>query len=79
MEHQMMPTFLLFCLVTSRCFESTPPNLTAANRGMTGTTVSAHRDEADSLVLPDGTALYVKVAKGFSSGNSKMGDIVDCG
>ena len=71
-----MLMFLLLCLVT-RYFESTPPNLTAANRGMAGTTVSAHPDEADSLVLPDGTPLYVKVAKAFSSENTKVGDVVD--
>jgi hypothetical protein len=70
----MLP-FLLFCLVT-RYFDSTPPNLTAA-RGMAGTTIRAHPDEADFLVLPDGTPLYVKVAKAFSSENTKVGDAVD--
>jgi hypothetical protein len=83
MEHQTMLTFVLLCLASlsgvlaSRCFESRPLHRTAANRVMAGTTVSAHPDEADSLVLPDGTPLYVKVAKAFSSENTKVGDVVD--
>jgi hypothetical protein len=71
-----MLMFLLICLVT-RYFESTPRSLTAANRGMARTIARAHPDEADSLVLPDGTPLYVKVAERFSSQNAKVGDVVD--
>jgi hypothetical protein len=72
MEQQTMAAFVLFCLASlsgvlgSRCIESTPLNLTAANRVVAGTTVSAHPDKADSLVLPDGTPIYVKAAKAFS-------------
>ena len=71
-----MLMFLLLCLVT-RYFESMPRSLTAANRGMAGTTARVHPDEADSLVLADGTPLYVKVAERFSSQNAKVGDVVD--
>jgi hypothetical protein len=83
MEQQTMAAFVLFCLarlsgvLASRCIESTPRNLTAANRVVAGTTVSAHPAEADSPVLPDGTPLYVKVAKAFSSESTKGGDVVD--
>jgi hypothetical protein len=78
-----MLTFLLFCLLTlptvpaSRPPESTPPELTAAPQGKAGTAVSALPDDIDSLVLPDGTPLRIKVAKGFSSENAKAGDVID--
>src|ERR1700739_2243924 len=82
MEHQTLLTFVLFLasLLAAHCFESTPLNLTAANRIMAGATVAtagAHPDLADSLVLPDGTPLYVKVAKAFSSESTTVGDEVD--
>ena len=83
MEQQTMAAFVLFCLASlsgvlaSRCIESTPRNLTAANRVLAGTTVSAHHAEADSLVLPYGTPLYVKVAEAFSAESTKVGDVVD--
>ena len=78
----MLP-FLLFYLLTlptvpaSRPLESPPPKLTAAPRGMLGPTFSAHPAEVDSLVLPDGTPLRIKVVKGFSSENAKVGDVID--
>jgi hypothetical protein len=42
-----------------------------------GTTVSAHPDEADALVLPDGTPVRIRVAKGFSSENARVGDVIE--
>jgi hypothetical protein len=44
---------------------------------MAGATVSAHPDDVDSLGLPDGTPLRIKVAKGFSSENARAGDAID--
>jgi hypothetical protein len=40
-------------------------------------TVSAHPDEADSLVVPDGTPLRIEVLRGFSSEKAKVGDVID--
>jgi hypothetical protein len=44
---------------------------------MLAATVRALPDEVDSLVLPDGTPLRIKVAKGFSSENVRVGDVID--
>jgi hypothetical protein len=83
MEKRTMLAFLLFCLLTlptvpaSRPLESPPPELIAAPLGVLGATASAHPDEVDYLVLPDGTPLRVKVLKRFSSEKAKVGDVID--
>ena len=41
-----------------------------------GATVSPPPDESDSLVLPDGTPLRVKVLNRFSSADAKVGDLI---
>jgi hypothetical protein len=40
------------------------------------TAVSSHPDDADSLVLPDGTPVRIKVLDGFSSTDAKVGDVL---
>jgi hypothetical protein len=82
MEQRTMLSFFLFCLLmlpivpASRPLESTPPEIIVAPLGM-GATVNALPDGVDSLVLPDGTPLHIKVVKGFSSENAKVGDVID--
>jgi hypothetical protein len=83
MEQQTMRRVFLFWLLmlpivpASQPVESARPEPTVAPLGVLGATVSAHPDEADSLVVPDGTPLRIKVAKGLSSEKAKVGDVID--
>jgi len=65
----------LFTLFTVRALvpaESTWPQPTASPQGVPGATVSPASDDSDSLVLPDGTPIRIKVVNGFSSENAKV-------
>ncbi len=83
MQHRTLLPFLLLCLLTkptvpaSRRPESTFPKLIPSPQDVQEATVSAHADEADSLVVPDGTPLRIEVLKGFSSEKAKEGDVID--
>jgi hypothetical protein len=83
MEQRAILTFLLFWLLTlptvsaSRSLESTFPKLISSPQDVQEATVSAQADEADSLVVPDGTPLRIEVLKGFSSEKTKEGDVID--
>ena len=83
MEQETILTFLLLCLLTlptapaSRSLESTFPRLISSPQEIQESTVSAHAEEADSLVVPDGTPLRIEVLKGFSSERAKEGDVID--
>lgn len=57
--------------------QSVPPAVTAAAQDVPKATATANPDEADSLVLPDGTPIRIKVVNGFSSENAKVGDVVN--
>src|SRR5258708_24501740 len=82
-EQETILTFLLLCLLTlptlpaSRSMESTFPRLISSPQEIQGSTVSAHAEEAYSLVVPDGTPLRIEVLKGFSSERAKEGDVID--
>lgn len=41
-----------------------------------GATASPHPDENDSLVLPDGAPLRIKVLHRFSSSDAKVSDVI---
>ena len=57
------PSELIACAIP---LQETPKTETAANP-----------DDSDSLLLPDGTPIRVRVVKGFSSASVKEGDVVD--
>lgn len=69
----------LFALLTAPAppaSQSVPPAVTAPAQDVPKATASANPDEADSLILPDGTAIVIKVVDGFSSENAKEGDVI---
>lgn len=69
----------LFALLTAPApppSQSIPPAVTAPAQDEPKATASANPDEADSLMLPDGTAIVIKVVDGFSSENAKEGDVI---
>jgi len=81
MEQRTKLTFLLPCLLALPSVPllwhvESPPESTASPQRVVGTTVSAPPVESDSLVLPDGTPLRLKVAMGFSSNGTKVGDVI---
>ncbi len=83
MERRTILTFLSLCLLTlpkvpaSRPLESTFPKRIASRQDVREATASAHADEVDSLMVPDGTPLRIEVLKGFSSEKAKEGDVID--
>lgn len=83
MKQRTILTFLSLCLLTlpivpaSQPLESTFPNLKASPQAARQATVSPQSDEADSLVVPDGTPLRIEVLRKFSSENAKVGDVID--
>ncbi len=83
MEQRNMLTFLVLCLLTlptvpaSRPLESTFPKRIASRQDVQEATVSAHADESDSLVVPDGIPLRIELLKRLSSENAKVGDVID--
>lgn len=69
--------FGLFALLTvSLLFPQSPPQQPASPQGPPNATVSASPDEADSLVLPDGTPIRVRLVDGFSSESAEVGDVI---
>jgi hypothetical protein len=68
---------MLPAVPASRPLEATFPELTASPQDVREATASAHADEADSLVVPDGTPLRIEVLRKFSSENAKVGDVID--
>jgi hypothetical protein len=57
--------------------ESTLPQQAASPQAMPGAMVSPSSDDpADSLALPDGTPIAIKVVNGFSSADAKVGDVI---
>ena len=81
MEQGTILTSLLLYLLAlptvpaSRPLESTFPKLIPSPQDVQEATVGAQADEADSLVVPDGTPLRIEVLKGFSSEKAKEGDV----
>ena len=57
--------------------QSTPTELAAVPQSAPEATISTHTNDADSLVVPDGTPLLIKVVKEFSSSNAKVGDVIN--
>lgn len=53
------------------------PASAAAPQSPPEATASARADDDDSIVLPNGTPLRIKVVNGFSSANAKVGDVID--
>lgn len=71
MEHQKklaLRLFVLFVFSIAPALAQQIPQPAAANPNL---------EDADSLVLPDGTPIRVRVVKGFSSTNAKVGDAVN--
>jgi hypothetical protein len=66
----------LFTVLAIVPTESTLPQQTASPQGMPGATVSPSSDDPDSLALPDGTPIPIKVVNGFSSADAKVGDVI---
>ena len=66
----------LFTVLALVPTDSTLPQQTAPPQGMPGATVSPVSDDLDSLTLPDGTPIPIKVVNGFSSADAKVGDVI---
>jgi hypothetical protein len=66
----------LFTVLALVPTESTLPHQIASPQGMPGATVSPSSDDPDSLALPDGTPIPIKVVNGFSSADAKVGDVI---
>src|SRR5258708_13496648 len=83
MERRSVLTFLSLVLLplpkvpASGPLESTFPKRIASRQDVREATASAHADEVDSLLVPDGTPLRIEVLKGFSSEKAKEGDAID--
>ena len=83
MEQRTTFKLFLFCLLiqptvpASRPIEPTGPEFAVVPLGIMQATVDAHPDDGEPFVVPDGTSLRIKVAKGFSSENSQVGDVID--
>jgi hypothetical protein len=66
----------LFTVLALMPSESTLPQQTASPQGMPAAAVNPFSDDADSLALPDGTPIPIKVVSGFSSADAKVGDVI---
>src|SRR5258708_30853912 len=66
----------LFTVLALVPTDSTFPQQTAPSQGVPGATVSPFSDDLDSLTVPDGTPIPIKVINGFSSANAKVGDVI---
>src|SRR6266403_2166 len=66
----------LFTVLALVPTESTLPQQIASPQGMPGATVSPFSDDPDTLALPDGTPIPIKVVNGFSSADAKVGDVI---
>ena len=67
---------MLFALLAMVPTELTLSRQTASPQGMPVATVGAPPDEADSLVVPDGTPIPIKAVNGFSSADAKVGEVI---
>lgn len=83
MEQRTLLPFLIFSLLVLCVAEATWPHQSAQHE-VTGTPqgrpeamVSPNPYDADSLLVPDGTRLLVKVVNEFSSSDAKVGDVID--
>jgi hypothetical protein len=63
--------------VVAQRSQSTQTELTTAPRSAPEATATTKANDADSLLVPDGTPLLIKVVKEFSSSNAKVGDVID--
>ncbi|HKW63078.1 MAG TPA: hypothetical protein VJN89_11075 [Candidatus Acidoferrum sp.] len=83
MEQLLIVQLLWFALFTFLAppaalpSEWTPPAATAQAQDLAKATSAAKPDEADSLVLADGTPIPFKVVNGFSSESAKVGDVIN--
>jgi hypothetical protein len=83
MEQRLTVPFLTLFLLApcapavARHSKSTQTELTAAPQSAPETTASTHANDADSLLVPEGTRLLVKVVNEFSSVDAKVGDVID--
>lgn len=69
--------FLTLLVVHGLLFgQSTTPQQAASPPGPPRATVSTSADDADSLVLPDGTPIRLKLVDGFSSESAEVGDVI---
>ena len=57
--------------------EGASPRQTPTPQNPPSATVSASPNDSDSLLLPDGTPIRIKVANGFSSTTTKAGDVIN--
>lgn len=68
--------FAVFLVPALSPTASAGPRQEASPQDTPGATVSAASHDADSLVLPDGTPVPIKVVTGFSSETAKAGDVI---
>ena len=68
---------LPFAMAATQTSQLAPSASAAAPQSTPESTASARADDADSIVLPDGTPLRIKVVNGFSSANAKVGHVID--
>jgi hypothetical protein len=66
----------LFTVLALVPTEWTLPQQAASPQAMPGAMVSPSSDDPDSLALPDGTPIPIKVVNGFSSADAKVGDVI---
>jgi hypothetical protein len=69
--------FSFFTVPALALIEATLLQEIASPQGLQGPTASSSSDDSDSLVLPDATPILIRVVKGFSSENAKVGDVVN--
>jgi hypothetical protein len=83
MEQRTILSFLIFSLfvpcaeAATRPHQSVQHELAGTPQGTPAATVSTHPQDADSLLVPDGTPLLIKVVNEFSSSDAKVGDVID--
>jgi hypothetical protein len=83
MEQRLtLPFLTLFLLApcapaVARHSQSTQTKLAAARQSAPETTASTHANDADSLLVPDGTPLLIKAVNEYSSSGAKVGDVID--
>jgi hypothetical protein len=80
MKHRTIRSVLIFALFAPCAVPATPlpqstqPEPTPVHQGAPEATSGTHPIDADSLVVPDGTPLEIKLVIGFSSASAKVGD-----
>lgn len=81
-QHTKLP-FLIFLLlvpcaaVATQPLQSTQTELTAAPQSAPEATAGTDANDADSLLVPDGTPLLIKAVHEYSSSDAKVGDVID--